>query len=478
MSVKTLIEINESSADLQAETYADKYATQIEVYESLSMKARIKESISPYEIVALGQQLDQYTHYQKFVETQGNLGSLGNIPQIALDVITAAVGSSIIPLLASVQPMSEEHGIVYYKAIQAVQADGGYTVNQIISSPLQRDNLGDGTLGNNLRNTIIATTAATTLTYTGTVNASYLPLRPYLFNITVAGVGFGKDDGAGNILGTNFGGTINYQTGAFSITFNAQPTVGVSITAQVYIDVDSQASLDKIAGNLLTKDIRAQIWALAADVGAFANFAFSNRFGRSAIDEVAQDLTNEITRVMNTNAIQALINNVPTGSVINWNQTPTAGTSYAEHKLTFVDAIAAVESQIHLQSGAAVVNRLVAGRIAAAVLRGMPDFVAAPDAAQVSVGLYGYYDGIPVIRATSVVADNQIVALSNSGNYFNAPMAYAPFMPLMVTNTIQSPNNPFKQTTAAGVWAGLVALNGNLSTILNIENTNSTLAPL
>jgi hypothetical protein len=470
--ILTLAQINESSADDQANIYMEKYSEHLSAYESNSSKSRINESISPYEIVAIGQQLDQFMNYHKFCESQGTLGSLGSIPQIALDVITASVGASILPLLASMQPMAEEHGIVYYKEIKAAQTSNGYTANDVISSPLQRDNIGTGKLGGARKQVILQEgTINAQVTYTGTLTA--IPIRPYMFTIqeTVADVPtaiYGKDDGQGNILGFGISGTINYTTGAWSVTYATNPTLDATkdVVALFDVDVDGQTSLDKIQGGLKTKDIRAEVVALAADVGAFANFAFQNRFGRSATDEVAADLTNEITRILNTMAVQRILANRPTsGATATWTQNVT-GVSYAENKLTFVDAVAAVEALLHANSGAAVANRIIAGKTAAAVLRGMPDFVIAPDASLVSVGLYGYYDGVPVIRATGVVADADMVFLSNSGNYFNAPLAYAPFMPLLVTNTVQTPSNPFKSTTAAGIWSGMTALNGNLSATL------------
>jgi len=460
--VKTLAQINEASVDTQANIYVDKYQEQIDVYESMSIKAKVKESLSPYEVVALGQQLDQFSNYATFCESQGNLASLGAIPQVALDVITASVGASILPLLASIQPMAEEHGIVYYKAMKAMQTSGGYNSGDTIDSPLQRDNPGDGTLGGNRKLVTLATTVAGTKTYSG--NFASVPLRPYRIDINAAAAGFGKDDGQGNILGFGFSGTVNYTTGAYSITFAADPGTGVAVQAIYDVDVDAAASLDKVQAGLQTKDIRAQIWALASDVGAFTNFAFSQRFGRSATDEVAADLTNEITRTLNTAAVKAIYGNLPAGSNTTWNRTPDAGISYAEHKLTFIDAIASGEAVLHAQSGAAGANRYICGKVAAQVLRGMPDFVQAPDAATVSIGLYGYYDGVPVIRATGVVPDSEMIMVSNAGNYFAAPLAYAPFMPLMVTNTVQSPSNPFRSTTAAAVWSGLTPLVGNLTT--------------
>ena len=460
-----LSQIDEAAIDVQAEVFADKYSDQMAVYESHSMKSRVGEAISPYEMVALGQQLDQFTNYRNFCESQGNLGSLGTIPQVALDVITASVGASILPLIASIQPMAEEHGIVYYKAFKAMQTGGGYSSGDVIASPLTRDNPGDGSLGGARKASNLATTTTAT-SYSGNIAA--IPLRPYRVDVNIPGIGFGRDDGAGTLLGFGFSGTINYVTGAWAITLATAPSAGIVISAIYDVDVDGQASLDKVQATLQTKDIRAEVWALASDVGAFANYAFSQRFGRSAVDEVAKDLSDDLTRVLNTNAIKKIIANIPSGNTSTWSTAPGSGVSYAEHKLTFIDAIAGAEAILHASSGAPTANRYIAGKSAAAVLRGMPDFKIAADAASVSVGLYGYYDGVPVIRATGVVPDGDLIMLSNAGNYFAAPLAYAPFMPLMVTNTVQSPSNPFRSTVAAGVWSGMTALNGNLSTTLHI----------
>jgi hypothetical protein len=463
--IKTMTEVNEDAADLQANFYLDKYTDQISAYESMSVLNRINESVSPFEIMAVGQMLDQFTNYREFCETQGSLASLGNVPQIALDVITASVGNSILPLLASMQPMAEEHGIVYYKQIESVGAAGGYAANGVISSPLTRDNTGDGSLGSMRKMETLAALVNGTMTYAGVLG--HFPVRPYMMQFNLDGVGNGQDDGAGKILGFGFDGTINYDTGAYSINVLPDTAIaGGSIHAIYDLDVDRLSGLDKIKGSLLTKDIRAEVWALAADVGAFANFAFGQRFGRSALDEVASDLTNELTRVLNTQAVMRLIAS-STGTAT-WSKTPAAGISYAEHKLTFVDAIAAAEANLHLNSGANSANRYLVGRLAASVLRGLPNFVVDPGAANTAVGLYGYLDGIPVIRASGIIPDYDMHFVANAGGYFNTPLAYAPFMPLMVTDTVKSPNNPFSSTTAAGVWAGMVSLNPNLTTKLQI----------
>lgn len=461
-----LMAINESTIETVAEAYHKKYAQYFNAYANRSIHRKINESVNTWELAALGQQLDQYKNYQTFCENNSNLSALGVIPQVALDVITASVGTSIIPLLASVQPMKEEHGLVYYKQIRASQEAGGYLANQVISDPLSRDVPGDGTLGAmRKKETLVKTTDGTT---EYTANLTTLPVRPGFVRINVPGVGVGQDDYHGKILGFGFSGEVNYDTGVVTLTFAKAPAADSEVEVIYDVDIDSTKTLPKIKGSLLTKDIRAKVWALQADIGAFASFAFNQRFGRSAADETAQDLTDEITRTMNTAAVLELYKNAV--GVATWNANPSQQISYAEHKLTFIDAIAQAEKNLHKNSGANAANRYIAGSAAAAILRGLPNFQVADNPSTVSVGLYGTLDGVPVIRATDVMPDDEMLVISNAGNYFNAPLAYAPFMPLMVTNTVQSAANPFSSTQAAGVWAGLTTLNNNLITKLKIEN--------
>lgn len=463
----SMIDFKKDSADAIANFYVEKFADQMEAYQESSMLSRIGSQISPYEIIAMGQMLDQFNNYREFTESQGNLAALGAIPSVALDVITASVGASILPLITSIQPIEEEHGIVWFKKIAAGQAAGGYTQGQTIRDPLSRDNPGDGTLGSQRRQEAIATTASGTTSYTGTL--ATFPIRPFMLEVNIPGIGHGKDDGAGNILGFGFSGEINYETGVWTIELAADPASADADVNVIYdLDVDALASIPKIEAGLTSKDIRAEIFALSADTGSFANFAFGKRFGRSALDEVASDLQQEITNTLNVRAIKMLLANMVGNT--DWNEKPGTGVSYAEHKLTFIDAIADAEAVLHGNSGQNAINRIVAGKSAAARLRAMPEFVANPDASATSVSLFGTYDGVPVIRATGVVDDAKAVLVSNPNNYFNAPIAYSPFMPLMVTNTVQSASNPFRNTTAVGIWAGMTALNGNLATQLTITN--------
>ncbi|AXY86103.1 putative major capsid protein [Escherichia phage vB_EcoM_IME392] len=464
-----LSNVDEASADVMANAYFDKYSEQMDAYASNSILARVNESLSPFEMIAVGQTLDQYQGYQKYVnESMSGLASMGAIPAIALDVITASVGNSILPLICSIQPIPEEHGIVYYRQIKASQTSGGYNAGDVIRDPLSRDNPGEGTLGAQRRQQVIGTGNGTETNFAATLEL--YPVRPNMVFVNIPGVGNGQDDGNGKILGFGFDGTINYKTGAITIAAKAAVPNTAQVAVRFDVDVDLLDNLDKIQAGLISKDIRAEIWTLAADIGTFANFAFQNRFGRSAEDEVASDLSNEITNVLNVRAIKQIAA-MAIGETI-WDQTPPAGVSYAEHKLTLVDTFARAESVLHNNAGVGSVNRIICGRSAAAVFRGMPEFTPAGQSVGTSVSLYGFYDGVPVIRATGVIEDNAAYLICNPDGYFNCPLAYSPFMPLIVTDTIQNPNNPFRGTKAAGVWAGMTQLNPNLVTKLTFKLAN------
>ena len=75
---------------------------------------------------------------------------------------------------------------------------------------------------------VIAVAGGSTGTFTGTLNGPVLP-----GSVTVTdppGVIVGVDDGNGAITGTGITGTINYTTGAISVTYGSNPTANDKIT--------------------------------------------------------------------------------------------------------------------------------------------------------------------------------------------------------------------------------------------------------
>lgn len=172
---------------------------------------------------------------------------------------------------------------------------------------------------------VIGTGDDATTSFTANVNEQ---VRPRSFTAVVGGVKV-MDDGEGVLLGNGATGTINYESGVVTIDFMAAPASGASIAASYEQLIEAQEDVAGIAGTLASTDIRAEVFALKSEVGILQEYSFSKRFGRLAMDEVAQDLTAELTRVTNTAAIQRL--NAAAVGLTTWDRTAPNAVSYAEH---------------------------------------------------------------------------------------------------------------------------------------------------
>lgn len=466
--MKTLDIMNESVVDKYADHYNDKYRTQVDAFSKYSMLAKCGESVTASDIYALGQQLEQYEQYQSFVESIDSIGSLGQIPSVALDVLTASFGSSIIPLVASTQAIQEESGIIYFKQIKA--ADNGYGRNagDLISSPLSGGSYSSTYGSYEVNAETIGTIHHGEVTTTITLTKS--PARPHTVEITIPDLNLRAiDDGRGIILGNGLHGIINYGTtgSAATLTLNfADPATTHNIIASYGVNVEKSDGVVGIAGSLDSTPIRAEVYSLRSETGLLQEYSFQKRFGKLAQEEIAADLTSELTRVINTVAIRRL----DAACTLNesWSRTAPPGVSYSEHKLTFIDAYASAENKLNAAAGRGNISRMICGTNAAAVLRGMPGFTTVDTALNQSVGLYGYLNGIPVIRASQIISTDSILCFYKGTSYFESPLVNAPYMPLFISNTMTTGTNPLRNQRVAAIWTGLKVVIPNFLVRINI----------
>ena len=86
-----------------AQVLYEKYPKQCSYLESKSLLSKVRP-VEYWDIYGLGKMLEQFSSDRSMWEADGNVGMLGVIPNIAFDVLTVTYGSSIIPLICSVQP--------------------------------------------------------------------------------------------------------------------------------------------------------------------------------------------------------------------------------------------------------------------------------------------------------------------------------------------------------------------------------------
>lgn len=466
----------------QAERLYEEFKPQMDLL-SKSPLIRVKDTMSAYDVYALGKQLESYEQYKAMTEAEGSVGDLGRLPNIALDVITVAYGSSIIPAICTVQPIEDEAGNVFFKDLISNTTRGNITADQKLLNPTGgQPTTPHGFATNQVTNLALGTwtgAQAATVTQTVQLSAGYIPLRPNTLHITVVGstTVYGKDDGLGIIIGRGVDGTVNYITGEIVLNFRVAPNAVVYGSFQ--LDVERASTIPSIRSVWRSKNVVAHIYALQGSIGLLQAFGARKKFGALMDDELASDLVTEMNAEVGGDLVRKLfnarvgINGVVGGGDTTWNRQRPANISEFEHRQGFQFAITDAEAVLSQNAGRGQINGLIGGAQFVKYLANQPQFVKAENVSTVGPSIYGTYNGITVIR----IPDNTYcdpyagVGFYKGPSPFEGPAVYAPFMPLTVTSTLPGASNPLQNRKAAAVWAAVDILVPNYVTGISIVST-------
>lgn len=458
-----------------AEQYHERYRKQMDLLESKSILAKVKGSIDYYDVYALGKQLESFEYYKAMCEEQGNVNLLGKLPDVAFDVIAAVHGQSIIPIIASVQPIEEERGTVYFKNVRAANTKGQQTANDVLVDPRRQVITPVGYSSNALNNVVVATSVALQVAYNFTLAGAPLKAESLVLLLGATNVA-GKDIGAagpstahiGQIWGNGISGTVNYITGAVSVTLAADPGAGVSLFASYQQNYELAADLPQIDTFFDNKAIFAQVYALKGTIGMLQSFGMSKRFGMAAEDELAKDLVQEINREIGGDLIRKLKASAP-GPTVTFSRTAPAGVSYFEHKQTYVDKLAEAEKNLVALAGRGSIKILIVGKTHAQTIQTLPGFQKMYDGNSLGAHVFGTFMGMTIVRVTesNILGDEEGLGIWQGPTPFEAAAIYAPFMPLAVTGTLPISPNPLQSMKAAAVWAGVDSVVPNFITKFN-----------
>jgi len=456
--------------EMTAERYLKRYKPQMEAFQKHS-PLRFIRSVNEEDICALGEQFEQWNEYHRFLcNEMGSAKELGTLPNLALDIITLGYGNSIIPIIASTQPIEEVQGVVYYKEVRAISTKGNVTAeDRLRGGTTAPDVYAVGYAGEVKTETGAIASPNTAVTIT--IQAGAVPVRPNTVKVlaTAPATWQARDDGEGNMLGLGCWGTVVYASGVITLKFTVAPTASTPYTVQYGVNYEEGATIPKIKTQNANIPVEAEIFTLGTEIGMFKAFAMKKRFGRVAEDDMVQDLTNEITAELGQTALYRLRSAMPVASVVTWNKTPRQGVSWFEHKQELKDKISHAEAKILTAAGRGVVNVLIAGTNAASYLSNLPGFEKVQTTAQ-GPQVYGKLDGLTVLRDPSPGVSEKILCVYKGSGKFDTPCVYAPYMPLFVSGTIPMQNPVMRQGVAA-VWAGIKAVVGAFVAEIQIVST-------
>ena len=436
--------------------YERKYSQYFEMVEKFR-KDRFKlPELSMHEKLALGQYMENWENYLPILENDPTTRSvLGDIVQARMGLVALQYATLPIADLASVQPLNEQWGVIYYRRLVATTSRGGVTQGTTVGNPAgfvyqYPDYYSEAT-------TQSFNTVANQQNYNLTLSGT--PILPRYIQITV-GPAKAIDDGQGNILGTGVSGTINYATGALTLSItNSNVQLGTHQIVVIYHQnlVESN-SIPGFQWRLDSKVVYSQFFTISTQYSAVSEWLVKQRFDRVLSQDLVADAVAQINSTVLSLAIRKLREAaVANGSPVTWDAAAPTGTSRAEHRITFNDAIEQALTRIGDRSGYAGRSFMVVGAYGRVVLGtlGLKPLVKTVSGPY----LLGYWDGTPVYYAPNTILNQDEVLVGYRGtNWFESPVVYAPFMPIMTVEGPATPNPMLKNMAVAHAAAVEVVL--------------------
>lgn len=427
-----------------------KFAPYLEMAENFRQKL-YKRSLTPYDKAALGRYMETWESMLPLLEADATTrDALGDIIRARLGLVALQYATLPITDFASVQPLSEEAGVVYYRKLVATTTRGGITAGQELGNAFGILNT-EPDYYSELRTETVATVANQT---NYTINLPG-PVRKRLVKVQVGATARGLDDGEGVILGTGLTGTINYDTGQLTLVLDAN-AVNLGTDAIVVTYHQNLVESNSVPGfrwELRSKVVQTRFFAIYSQFSSVTEHIIKQRFGRLFAEDIVYDAVTQINAAVLGNAVRLLKQGALNWPTLTWSQTPPAGVSAAEHRLTFLDKLEEALTEIGKRSGASARSFVVTGIRGRVImhtlgLKSQPKNATGPY-------LIGYWDGTPVYYAPpTLLGDDEVLVGYRGESWFEAPVVYAPYLPVMTVRASASPN-PMLQNLVTAHAAGL-----------------------
>jgi len=243
----------------------------------------------------------------------------------------------------------------------------------------------------------IGTGDTVTVTFTSTLTS----VRADTLTILVNSVSMGTDDGAGALTGAGITtGTIDYTTGALSVTLAAAPGLGldVSVTYNANSEIDADAIREIDLGlNVISVAATAHPlrlgWSVQAQLAATASIGLD-------VEDTATVIAGQLLKIERDRQIITYIANLA-GAIsadLTFDAAAVAGYPRREVFNDFMITLADAGQAIFNASGKGTIAWVIAGGKAATVISSMKDFIREPNVTPIGAYLIGSINGIQIIK--------------------------------------------------------------------------------
>ena len=472
-------EINEEMLEAEntrlAEGYWKKYKKQMKALEGgLVNKAM---TLSEHHMAQLGMQLDQWGKYTKMMESQGSLNSLGELPTVALDVITATMSESILPVIASTQTIKSQNSLIWFKDIVALDSKGNITAGD----KLVEFDKGTKTPKGYASAKVVGEEADAgdavekvfTLTVNGGESIRRQNVKVYLeSNADI----FCKDfDGKGKAYGDGCSAVIDYATGVIEVTFATAPANGDKILVNYVQNLEEMSDVRRLGSQLRSDNIVAEPYALKGIAGMFQMFELKQTFGDSALQDMTDDLVRGINSEIGGDLIAQYKENAQgTTEFGDYNPLFHTGVAEADHLASYSFRRSEAESVIMSNTGRGVIKVVIAGHLHCDKVRGMDGFNLLNDGGSIGPHIFGTHKGVTYVRVPdeSLLDKKAGLGIFTGAKPLESAGVYAPYMPLTIGQSPLGPNPLTDQKVAASMAGTKCVVKGYVTNFNLVDTPN------
>jgi hypothetical protein len=355
--------------------------------------------------------------------------------------------SLIAPEIVSIQPMNAPVGAVFYFELKYGQNKGQVTQGQKLVENFDRTYSSEFVDGESVVNS-----SGNTYVGANSGNLAWTPVKPNTVTIT-AGSFIGVDNGQGSIGGTGISsGTVNYLTGALSVTFTGSVSGTPLVTYQY--NSEGNAEVPDVFIDIALVAVTAKSRKLKALWSSEASDDLKALHGVDAEQELVAGLGSELALEIDREIIEDIrVNN--TGAQTTYSLAPVSGIRELDTIRGILTPITLIANQIGKNTLRGPANWMVMSYDLAAyieqlstdgffrpIFAGNTDAFSSAEAPQTwGMMKMGTIQSRYVAYKDPYLIPNNLVIGYKGNSFIDAGYVWAPYVPLQVTATFLDPND-------------------------------------
>lgn len=437
----------------------EKYSKRIQVSEAFYNKVNPdNKTMDSQRKLVVAKCLENTSNYltEAFQSSNGvQRADMGAFKKFSLDLVTLAVPNLIAHDIVLVHPMSSMSGYVTYIKYMRGTTKGATTAGTEFNSPFK---LGGVDVNYTSQKVVEAKASPSATTgFSGTL--SWTPVVPGYVEV-ICGSNSYRDDGAGKLFkgrvvdftrtADEFGnvtnykvttvgtevGTIDYATGAYSVT----DTVATSDTVSVNYVYDNvvvpQNDLPTVTAKMEAMPLFAKARRIAIYYSQLAEFQFKNEYGADLNKNLSEQAIGQLSYEIDTEITDLLINNAEVDNDLTWSRALPVGVNKQDHYAGFTEMIEIGKQKIYDATKKFAPNYMLIASNILPILAFVPNFKAANVGQMNGPYFAGTLNGLKVFVTPNITPGKFVLGCNGSDMYTSAAV-YAPYMPIVPTQLIQ-----------------------------------------